>query len=254
MNDAEFATLDESVAKLLRQYKESPTIDNYVALRRKHPEIDCNINTTFGGEWLYAFDDELSKLGISPRLIARIVDVDIGAYDELSLLLLEKIIYRRNLAISGGTHLVSRGIAISDPMINYLIAIMLDSLCDSDEPEIPPALIVLIKQQFGTEDSNIKIEVKKKDSIKKAKLIAANMFINNEKPSYRKIAKILKVEPSTVMRWFPELKAKPNENKHREDNKFLETAEQWGSLIIEISKCYDSLSKKRDPRTKPEQE
>lgn len=188
-------------------YKENPTIENYVSLRRKHPDIIIEIAISSGPEWLYANIDLLETFKIPPELVASTLDADVDSISELSLILLERIIERKEIEGSGQTHAVSRGLVISDGLINFLINLMLDSLDWNDNLEIPRDLIILLRERIGGEISEW--DKKQKTSDLKVKAINAVLAIcaNGEKPSYRKIGEELGVNATTVMRWFSDNKA-----------------------------------------------
>ncbi len=190
--------------KITKQYKADPTIENYVRLRRQFPDAEIEIATTGGIEFLFSQEKELLSYGINPRIVAGVLDADLNAQADLSLKLLELLIERKEKEKSGATHVVSRKQAISDTFVNYLIAESLDALSWNDEPEISRELIVLIKHQLGSISSQYDVEEAKRAKKFKAQLIAAQIAAKGETPTYRKIGRIMGVQASTVMRWFPD--------------------------------------------------
>lgn len=203
MSNEEDVTRESGFNEITKEYKASPTIENYVRLRRKYPLVPLEIATTGGLEFLFSREEELRLHGIDPRLVASVMDADLDAQAELSLLLLELIIERQNKEIKGETHIVSRGEAISDTLINYLIGTCLDALDWNNEMEISRELIVLVKHQIGTIISDYRLQLKKREQRQRAVWIAAQIVARGGVPSYRKIGRILGVEASTVKRWFP---------------------------------------------------
>ncbi len=187
-----------------KQYKASPTIENYVRLRRQYPDAEIEIATTGGIEFLFAQEKELLSYGINPRTVTGVLDSDLKAQAELSLKLMELLIERQKIEKSGATHIVSRKKAISDTFVNYLIAKSLNSLSWNDELEITRELIVLIKHQLGTISSHYEVEEDKRTKRNQARFIAAQIAAKGETPTYRKIGRILGIQASTVMRWFPD--------------------------------------------------
>lgn len=123
---------------------------------------------------------------------------------EVSLRLLEMILERDKLQKSGSTHVVSRGKSISDSLVNYLIALALDALSWNDELEITRELIVLIKHQLGTLNSQYEAELETRTKKTNATWVAAQLLAAGKTPTYRTIARAFGVQASTVMRWFPE--------------------------------------------------
>jgi hypothetical protein len=187
---------------LTREYKESPTIENYVRLRREHPRGEVEISTTGGIEFLSAQEEDLRAQGLDPNVIIRLFDADLEAQAEISLLLLQKLIERDNLHKSGETHIVSRKKVVSDTIINYLIGCALDGMSWADNLEITRELIVLIKQQLGTLTSQYEIEQERLNRRSQAKWIAAQLLNQGKTPTYRNIGRVLGVQASTVMRCF----------------------------------------------------
>jgi hypothetical protein len=119
-----------------KEYKASPTIKNYVRLRRQHPDGELEIATTGGIDFLFHAEQELLSYRISQRTITGILDADVVSQAKLSLQLLELLIERQEKYKYGATHAVSRKEAISDTLVNYLIACSLDALSWNDEMEI----------------------------------------------------------------------------------------------------------------------
>jgi hypothetical protein len=194
---------DSGFSALSRAFKANPTIEHYVKLRRENPGEQIEIATSGGIDWLFANEQLLRKFRVPPELIARALDADSDAVSELSLLLMERIVEREEAEKLGQTHLASRGEAVSDSLINYLINLMLDSLDWNDDLHIPRDLIVLIRHQVGGARSEWErsLEVQQKRS--NAIWIAVQMAQQGHTPSYRKIAGALGVDATTVMRWFP---------------------------------------------------
>lgn len=186
-----------------KEYKASPTIENYVRLRRQYPEGEVEIAMSGGIEFLYSQEEELRSHGLDPETVEGFLYADMKAQAELSLCLLEKLIERKKIQKSGETHIVSRKKAISDTLVNYLIASALDGLSWSDNLKISRELIVLIKYQLGSPTSQYEIEEEKREQRREAEWIAMNILAEGRTPTYREIGRALGVQASTVMRWFP---------------------------------------------------
>jgi hypothetical protein len=185
-------------------YKANPTIENYTELRNSKPSEEIEIKTSQGIEFVFKFQQELDEIGIDPRLVCKCLDADENAQSELSILLLKKLIERSRLINSGETHVVSRNSAVSDVFVNYLIGECLDALSWNDNLYISRDLIVLIKHQLGIEKNTIYEEVEKQNSAHYAELIGAQLISRGIEPSFRRVADIMGVSPSTVKRWFPD--------------------------------------------------
>jgi hypothetical protein len=187
-----------------REYKAYPTIENYARLRRENPDREIEIATTGGVEFLFSQGEELRSNGIAPNLVARVLDGELSAQAEMSLLLLARIIERDNIRRSGETHVVSRKNAISDTLVNYLIGTALDWMSWNDELELSRELIVPIKHQLGTLSSQYEIEQERQERRSQALTVAMQILAKGQIPTYRKVGSALGVQASTIMRWFPD--------------------------------------------------
>lgn len=187
---------------LSKDFKEDPSIEHYVRLRREHPDERIEIAISGGLEWLFANQEELEALRIPPDVVAGALDADAESISELSLLLLERIVERNAAQRAGATHLVSRGKAISDTLVNYLINLMLDSLEWTDVMQLHRDLIVLIRHQTGGGVCEWDREEKLRELRREATATALKMACEGKEPSYRSIGKALGVNATTVMRWF----------------------------------------------------
>ncbi len=203
MSDDPNTTDKFGAPEVTKKYWASPTIENYVRLRRQNIHVPIEIGTTGGIEFVFAMADELLLYGIEPSVVEAAMEADKAAQAELSLVLLELIIDRQKRKKSGETHIVSRNKVISDTLVNYLIAACLEAV-DWNPLEISPDLVVLIKQQLGPICSRYELEEKKRKNRSDAMMVAFQIAANGEIPSYRNIAHAMGVEATTVKRWFPE--------------------------------------------------
>ncbi len=82
----------------------------------------------YGGfDPLLALTSALKEADIDQELVAAVMDNDREAVDALAMILLERIRDRNKLASEGHTHLQSRGLGISDSLIDYLLIIALEA-------------------------------------------------------------------------------------------------------------------------------
>jgi hypothetical protein len=188
---------------LSKQYKASGDIKEYVKLRRSNPDTLIEIATSLSLEWVIANEEVLKAHSIEPQIVAGALDADPACISELSLLLLERLIEREALTQSGETHIQSRGKAISDSLVNYLIAMMLDALDWNDQLYISRDLIVLIKHMIGANKSHEAKSMQSYSSKQEALFLAVQLRRRGDDVSMRSIAKLMGVNVSTVSRWFP---------------------------------------------------
>jgi len=185
-----------------KRYKDDPTLRNYLKLRREHPEAEIEVAIGGGIEALIHMEPELKKHGINPSRMAGVLDADPDAISEISLHLIENIVEAEDRTRAGETHLSSRDLVIPDKLINWFISTALDSLSWNDVLHIPRDLIVLIRSRIGGQCQEYEAATRTSLLRSNAAVAAAQLMARGEKPSYRKIAQILGVAPSTVMRWF----------------------------------------------------
>jgi hypothetical protein len=132
-----------------KAYKKDPSIENYVKLRRESPDAEIEVSVIGGMDQLFYLENELRQYGIDPQLVAGVMDADPADIGEISLQLMEKIIEARKLSNAGESHLIRRGLAIPDKLINWVITCSLDALSWNDELYIPRDMIVLIRERLG---------------------------------------------------------------------------------------------------------
>jgi hypothetical protein len=189
--------------KIARSYIDDPTIENYVRLRRKYPGMHLDVATDPGIEFVFEQGKELeAAYGIRTKAVLGALDGDPKAHGDLALRLLELLLERREMKRKGETHLVRRNRGISDTLVNDLIGLSLDSLAWNGNTAISPDLIVLIKHQLGARFSEYEAKEEKQRKKFDAVRFAVQLALEGKVPSYRKIARIMGVEATTVMRWF----------------------------------------------------
>jgi hypothetical protein len=187
-----------------RAYKDNPSMELYLKLRRDNPDNEIEISFLGGMAALYCLEPELRKFGFDPRLVASVMDADPAAISELCLQIMEKLTSARSVARSGQTHLVRRKLAVPDKLVSWLIACMLESLSWNDQLHIPRDLIVLICERLGASNSDYKKALQTYEMRWDAMIIGGQLMARGVTPTFRLLGRILGVAPSTVKRWFPE--------------------------------------------------
>lgn len=189
-------------SELSKAYKADPTLENYVSLRRSNPGELIEIATSWSMDWLLSNGEVLKGYNIDPETVAGALDADPACISEVSLRLMECLIEREARAKSGETQLQSRGVAIGNSLVNYLIAMMLDALDWNDELYIPRDLMVLIKHQMGTDASAESRTMEVHTKQRQAVWLAAQLRYQGQSGTIRQVAKLLQLNASTVSRWF----------------------------------------------------
>jgi len=193
-------------------YKKDPSIKNYVKLRREDPDAEIEVRVIGGMDQLFYLEYELRRYGFDPLLVAAIMDADPEAISEISLQLMEKIIEARKLSKAGETHLVRRGLAVPDKLIDWIISCSLDSLSWNDYLHIPRDLIVLIRERLGGSNPEYEQATQVHGSKMNAACIGGQLKARGIIPTFKMLGRFIGVAPSTVKRWFEpgELSARPN--------------------------------------------
>jgi hypothetical protein len=187
---------------LTKAYKRNPTLENYLALRRENPEGEIEVAIHGGIEQLFYMTDELARYGIEAGEFASVLDADNEAITYFSLFFMEKIVEARNLTKAGETHLVRRGLAVPNKLIDWFITCALDGLSWTDELEINRDLIVLIRERLGGPFPEYEVGSDVHQKKMNAKIIGGSLQAQGVKPTLRLVAKLMGVTPTTVMRWF----------------------------------------------------
>ena len=125
-----------SFMKAVVAYRREPSIEHYLRVRREFPEVE--IQVALFGELAIVSDlkDLFEEQGIELHLIAEAMDGTGPSIDALSLRLMQLLTEREKLPKSGPGHIEKRRGAVTDTMMNYLIAVMLES-CDWNQNSIP---------------------------------------------------------------------------------------------------------------------
>lgn len=195
----------ETDSELSRAYKENPTNKNYLYLRAKHPDKEIEVALFGGIEWAEENAALLKRIGIKKNLIHGVLDADLESISAVSIILMQNIEARNTLIEEGETHLISRKRAISDSTVNYIIALMFDSLSWNSSLILPRELIVLNRHQLlGTEIPKLKKKEKIRAQRERAIWCAAQQIEQGIAISKRYVAKVLKVDVSTISRMFPD--------------------------------------------------
>jgi hypothetical protein len=215
LNAGSMTDESEKSASITREFKANPTIENYVRLRRENPDIQIEPAIYGGIDHAYRLEDDLKRFGIDIGLYVHTLDANEAAISELSLQLLENMILAQSLERQGETHLASRGRIIPDHLINWLTCSMLDALSWTGSLYIPRDLIVLARSRLIPGQSDIEKTVDTRERKSHAAIVAGQMLVKKMKPSFRGVAKLLRVQPSTVKRWFAS------------EQEFMDLARDW---------------------------
>lgn len=186
----------------IANYQSEPSIKKYLALRNHYPDRDPSFVKYSGIDQLYALKPLLEKFSLDFADVAASMDADPKAIDRVSLRLLTLLDERRDLEAEGRDTLRRRGIAITNGLINYLIAIILESMEHYDEPIACSSLFLLIREQIGGQDMFLYQSYKKLD--RRGSVVAIMVSARNLgwECSLGEVAKILGLNKSSLSRMF----------------------------------------------------
>jgi hypothetical protein len=190
--------------ELSKEYKKNPSIENYLKLRRDHPDGEIEVSILGGIEQLEYMEAELERFGIDAMLFAGLLDADRGAISEVALILLEKLVERDRELKKGKTHLARRGEAIPDKLVDWIIGCALDALSWNDDLHIPRDLIVLIRERLTGSSPEYERASNANQMRLDAEILGGQLLAQGVQPTFRLMGQLLDVEASTVKRWFPE--------------------------------------------------
>lgn len=212
----------ESVKKLMAAFHKKPSLENYVQFRRSVPGMELEIAVSAGIEAFSKLEKDFKKHGIDPSLFDGILDSFEPDIDELSLRLMELLVARDKLPKGGPGHIEKRRDAISDTLVNYLIADMLEAIESYKRPVlIPASLVVLIRDRLCGPDPDLRREIRaseKKKELKMNIVRASHAALSRgEEISIRKLAKIVGASKNIVARVFADPDYKSWINQVRQD-------------------------------------
>lgn len=188
----------------LRILAANPTIANYLLIRRMYPTREPTGWWFSGYDPLHAMSDDLAKWQISVEDVAGAMDADHSAIERVSLRLLELLAERQEMRARNETHLISRGEAVSDQLVDYLIAILLEGMAEYNEPASIGALNFLIRERLGGAAKAMHAAYLKR--AKKQAIVSlwasARRIPNFKEPSLRQVARALGVNVSSAARLF----------------------------------------------------
>jgi len=202
-------------------YRRSPTIENYVRVRRLFPEVEIQVARFSGLDSLFVLESDFKKQGVDPDLVAAALeDADEPATDALCLHLLECLIARSKLPKTGPGHIAKRRSAISDATVNYLISTMLESFDWHEETfRIPASLVVLIRHQLCGLKPDLHEEYLLREKRHNVALLAAQQLKAGERLSINKLVAITGIPRSTAARWLAD----------QEFQQWLEVGRKWAA-------------------------
>ena len=111
-----------------RSFVDSPTLENYLAMRTAYPGREPPVTQTPVLNRLTGIKQDLDQWGFDFVEVARAANGDVKSIDRLSEAILTHIHLRESLAERGETHVLSTGKAIPNDLVRGLVHLMLEGL------------------------------------------------------------------------------------------------------------------------------
>lgn len=199
-------------------YRREPTLSNYLRVREDFPEAEIQVGMFAGIDPLFALEDEFRQQGIDPELVEACWQSDEPSIDALCLHLIKKLVERDQISNKESGHLQKRRSAISDPLVNYLIVTILESIdwCEC-EVRVPASFVVLVRNQLTGMAPDLDTMYRAKERKKNLAIVAAQVLEPHEKPSIGKLATTFGIPRSRAERLL----------KDPEFTQWFETAKKW---------------------------
>lgn len=185
-----------------KAYKSDPSLETYVRLRRSEPTAEIEVGVIGGFESMFYMRTEFERYGLDPDLLTGLLDSVPTAINETALQVMEAMIAARQREQAGETQLASRGEVMPLKLIDWIICCTLDALSWNDSLEVPRDMIVLIRERLGGSNPQYEQMGHAREQKSRAAIVAGIFRARGLTPTYKQVGDMLKVSPSTVMRWF----------------------------------------------------
>jgi len=197
----------------IKCFNQNQCIEAYLALRQKYDELTEYLQVLEGCELIHWMQDDILLFGIKPELLARAMDCEPESVDTLSLILLRELQkFKVEKASLSHTRLNKK--IMPEALIDYLIVQILEGMRVNKSTFPHVSFSILLRERFGQFTSNYLVRNNKS----KSKLIALDMkaqLSNTDKTlSIRTMARMMRVNPSTVKRWMDEDPERNEETFH----------------------------------------
>ena len=184
-------------------YRENASIQNYLLIRQKFPEVEIQVSRFGGIDPLFALEADFKDQGINPDLIAGALDGVEPSVDALCLRLLELLLEREKLPKTGQGSIDRRRKAISDAFVNYLITTTLEAYdWNEDVYRVPASLVVLIRHQLCGTRPDLDVECRLRERKKNVAIGVAQSLKPDERLSINKLKLLAGIPRTTAARWL----------------------------------------------------
>jgi len=193
----------ESFIDAVVAYRRDASIQNYLFIRQKFPEVEIQVPRFGGIDPLFALEADFKDQGINPDLIAGALDGVEPSVDALCLHLLELLSEREKLPKKGPGSIDRRRKAISDASVDYLITTILEAYdWNEDVYRVPASLVVLIRHQLCGVQPDLDAEYRLRERKKNVAMAVARQLKPDERLSINKLKLLAGIPRTTAARWL----------------------------------------------------
>lgn len=193
-----------SASQVMELGNSRPEIDNFLKFSSKYEGIPFRSLWTFGGiDFVFSYEEDFKKIGISGDVLAGCMDADSEAIRIVCRAILKSLAEAKTLFKEGNTQLASRGLTLNPAATKAFILASLDAKERYQVDEIVPELYFLLSQVLFPGKPEVE-DLEQSKSLKSGATYIAWAYEHKHKvyPSYRTLAKLLGVAPSTISRMF----------------------------------------------------
>jgi hypothetical protein len=193
-----------SIRQVMEWGGNRPKIDDFLKFSSKYEGVPFRSLWTFGGlEFVYSYEEDFNKIGISSDVLASCVDADSKAIRFVCRAILSSLSEAKTLFKEGHTQLASRGVTLNPAAAKAFILASLDAKERYQENDTVPELYFLLSQILFPGKPEVEdLEKSKNLRFTSTLLSFAYLHKHGTYPSYRLLAKLLNVVPSTISRMF----------------------------------------------------
>jgi hypothetical protein len=181
-----------------------PEIATFLNFCSKHQGVPFRALWNFGGlEFIFAYREQFREIGIEGAILAECMDGDSVAIGEVCRKILQSLENAKELSRTDKTHMVSRGLTVNLTAVKAFILATLDAKERYHVDEVIPEFHFLISWVLfpGPPDADA-LRTSQNLKFNATFLAWGYRHKYNIYPSYRKLAKVLGVAPSTISRLF----------------------------------------------------
>lgn len=181
-----------------------PSLGKFVEFAEKCEGIPFRTLWTFGGlDFVFDYEQDFKKIGIDGQTLAGCMDAEPDLIRQVCLKVLKSLNEAQERAKSGQTQMVSRGISISLTAVKGFVCAVLDAQERYFRYEPIPEFQFLLSYILFPGEPEVDAARSSNDLKMYAGLIAgAYRHKHGKLPSYRKLAELFNVAPSTISRLF----------------------------------------------------